>query len=77
MWEREKWTGRSNTGIPLFNWELGNCWIGVAKILLFPAVPAASQSLSRDSLQISMSGSKYTFEFHGKLCSVLHHPIPG
>lgn len=49
----------------------------MAKMLLIPAVPAASQSLSWDFLGISMFGSKYTFEFRDNLCSVLHYPIPG
>lgn len=49
----------------------------MAKMLLIPAVPAASQSLSWDFLGISMSGSKYILEFRENLCSVLHHPLPG
>lgn len=77
MWEWEKRPGRSNAGISHFNWELGNSWIDVAKILLIPAVPAASQFLYWDFLGISTSGSKYMLEFQENLCSVLHHPIPG
>lgn len=83
MWQWEKRTGRSNAGVSLFNWELGNSWIDVATMLLIPVVPAASQSFSRDFLRISMSGSKahlnsmkisaesFTISFLGDFCLLL------
>lgn len=40
----------SNTGIFLFNLGIGNSGVYVVKMLLFSAVPAASQSLSRHGI---------------------------
>lgn len=77
MWQWEKRTGRSNAGVSLFNWELGNSWIDVATMLLIPVVPAASQSFSRDFLRISMSGSKAHLNSMKICAGVLHHLIPG